>query len=309
MPLNSQAVAVFAGSESTYGTAVALTGANYIQTSKSKWTPKSTTVSREIDRPSFGGDIKLHVGVHCELEFRVELAGSGSLGVAPKFGRLLKACKMAEAIIVATSVGYKFATGGTDSLTMYFQMDGQRHAMVGCRGSFKIDINSQQIPYIDFMFKGLWVAPSSVADLVPVTTGWVQPRIITNANTQPISYSGHSAVFMKYLFDAGNQVEHFDNPGEESVQIVDRECVGDFKMLAPAISVKDFFTESLFTNATAPLDVVHGSTAGNIISLLSPAAQLLEPVYGEDRKRATLEGKLSFPYTGTNDEELEILCA
>lgn len=309
MPLNSQALAVFAKLETTYATAVALAGADYIQTSKAKWTPKSTTVSREIDRPSFGGDIKLHVGVHGELEFRVELAGSGALGVAPKYGKLLKACKMAEAIIVATSVGYKFATGSTDSLTMYFQMDGQRHAMVGCRGSFKIDMNSQQIPYIDFMFKGLWVAPSSVADLVPVTTGWTQPRIVTNANTQQISYSGYDAVFMKYLFDAGNQVEHFDNPGEEFVGIVDRECVGDFKMLAPAISVKDYFTESLFANTVAALNVIHGTTAGNTVSLLSPAAQLLEPVYGEDRKRASLEGKLSFPYTGTNDEELEILCA
>jgi hypothetical protein len=309
MPLNSQAIAVFAGLETTYATAVALAGADYIQTSKAKWKPISSTVSREIDRPSFGGDIKLHVGVHSELAFRVELAGSGTAGTAPKYGRLLKACKMAETIIASTSVGYKFATGSTDSLTMWFQMDGQRHAMVGCRGAFKIDINSQQIPYIDFMYKGLWVAPNSVADLTPNTAGWIKPRIVTNANTQQISYSGYSAVFMKYMFDSGNQLEHFDNPGEEFVGIVDRECVGDFKMLAPTISAKDYFTESMFLNQVAALNLVHGTTAGNIVSLLSPEVQLLQPEYGEDRKRASLEGKLSFPYNGTNDNEINILCA
>jgi hypothetical protein len=308
MSLNSKARALLFAEESTYGNAVPLTGNDYIQTSRLKWKPVSSTVSREIDRPSFGGDIKLHIGVHSELEFDVEFAGSGAAGTAPKWGRLMKACKMVEAIVAATSVSYKFASGSTSSGTAYFQLNGQRHAMVGCRGSWKLKFTSQGIPYLGYMYKGLWVAPSSVPDLAPNTAGWTMPRIVTKANTQQISYDGHNAVFMDYELDAKNQVEHFDNPGEEFVGIVDRECEGSVKMLAPAISAKDFFTRSLIDNAIAALNLTHGTVAGNILSVLCPAVQLLEPNYGEERKRVTLEAKTSIPFAGTSDNEVEILC-
>jgi hypothetical protein len=42
---------------------------------------------------------------------------------------------------------------------MYFELDGQRHALIGARGTFTIKADSQGIPYFHFTFTGMWVDP------------------------------------------------------------------------------------------------------------------------------------------------------
>jgi hypothetical protein len=43
---------------------------------------------------------------------------------------------MSETIVAVTSVTYAPASNSTDSLTMYFELDGQRHALIGARGTW-----------------------------------------------------------------------------------------------------------------------------------------------------------------------------
>lgn len=247
----------------------------------------------------------MHVGTHAKVEFDVELVGSGTAGTAPKFGPLLKACQMSEDIVAATSVTYEPASGSTDSGTMFFQLDGQRHGLRGCRGTYTIKLDSQGLPYLHFVFTGLWMSPQSIADIVPDFTGWKRAKPVTFANTPTVTLHGLTAVYKTFSYDHKNQVEHFDNPGEESVEIVDRMPDGQIGLLAPAISAKDFFSTAR-ADTLGALTVVHGVTAGSIVTLTAPRVQLLQPKYGEDKGRATIEANLSF-VRDVGDDEMSLV--
>ena len=57
-------------------------------------------------RAYFGNSEQLPAGIHSELDFEVELAGSGAAGTAPAWGPLIRACGMSETITAATDVKY-----------------------------------------------------------------------------------------------------------------------------------------------------------------------------------------------------------
>lgn len=306
MSLRLKKTQIFAALEVTYGTAVVLTGADAILTKGAKITPLAgSAVQRDLDGGTFGNDGALHVGTHVMVEFDVELAGSGTAGTAPKWGRLMKGCQMAETIVAVTSVEYTPASNGTDSLTLYFQLDGQRHALVGARGTYQLKLDSQGIPYLHFAFTGLYVTPTSVADLVRDVSDFIVPRPVTFANTPSFTLHGISAPYKSFSYDHKNQVEHFDNPGEEMVEITDRKPDGSISLKAPAISVKDYFSAAR-ADTIGNLVMVHGSAAGNIVTFSADRVQILEPKYGEDKGRAMIDANLSF-IRDVGDDEISLL--
>lgn len=300
--LRNKKTLIFAKAESVYGTPVALLAADAIRTHAAKCTPfAANAIKRDLNGSAFGNSGVIHTGAHVVLEFDVEAAGSGVAGTAPEYGVLFKACQMSETIVATTSVTYAPASNSTTSLTMYYQLDGQRHAMSGARGTFQIKLDSQGIPYFHFVFTGLWIDPVSAADIVPDFTGFTTPRPVSFAYTPTVTLHGLSSVFKSFTYDHANQVEFFDNPGEETVEIMDREPSGQISLLAPALSTKNYFTTAK-ADTVGGLTVVHGMTAGNIITLDAPNTQLETPNYGDDKGRATLDAKLDFQYSSADDE-------
>lgn len=301
--LNFNARTLFAKPEVTYGVAVALASADAIRTSNLTIKPlEAQALERKLDGPSFGSSGKVHVGEHVVVEFDVEMTGSGTAGTAPKFGHLFKACKMSETIVAATSVAYEPATNGTDSETMYFELDGQRHALSGARGNWSMKFDSQGIPYFHFTFTGLWIDPVTAAGIVPVWTGWQTPRPVSKKYTPAVNLHGLSSVFSSSSFDFGNSVKYINNPGgEEFVNIDNRMCSGSIKLLAPALSTKNYFTAAL-ADTVGAFSLVHGTAAGHIVTLAGDYVQLLQPNYGEDNGRAMIEAKLDFTRNVADDE-------
>jgi len=303
--VRSKNITLFADLEVDYGTAVVLTGANAIRTHELKVNPfVAATVKRTLDGAKSGNSGSIHTGAHIEIEFDVEMAGSGTAGVAPAYGLLFKACQMSETVVEDTSVTYAPASDSTDSLTMYVELDGQRHATKGARGTWSIKIDSQGIPYIHFKFTGLWVDPVSSAALAPNFSGFLTPRPITFAFTPKVNLHGLSSVYKSFSYDHANDVQFFDNPGEQFVDIMDRDPTGSISVVAPTLSTKNYFTTAL-GDTTDELTLVHGMTAGNIVTIAAPTVQLLEPNYGDDKGRAMLEAKLDFVY-GAGDDEISI---
>ncbi len=302
MSLRSKAVTVFAKAEVTYGTPVALVAADAIRTRGATIRPlEGQALDRELDGPSFGSTGKIHVGTHVIMEFDVEMAGSGIAGTPPKYAHLFLSCGMSQTIVPTTSVTLAPATQSTSSHTFYFQLDGQRHAMRGARGTWSIRFDSQGIPYFRFVFTGVWVDPASATDIVPVWTGWTTPRPVSYAHTPAVQLHGLTAVFRSFSFDYGNQVNHFDNPGEEDVAITDRMCTGTIALRAPTLTAKNYFTTAR-ADTKGALTLVHGMTAGNIITLEGQQVQLLQPRYGDDRGRAMIETNLEFCIDAADDE-------
>lgn len=305
MSLRSKSLLVLAIAEAVYGTEVVPTGANAIVTSGAQLSPlEGSTVSRNLDRATFGADQALHIGVHAILTFSVELVGSGTLGTAPAWGPLIKACGVLETIVADTSVVYTPDTASTESLTLYFFLDGQLHKLLGARGTFTLSGDSQTIPKLNFTFTGLWVEPSSTAAPTALT-GWDAfqiPQPVTFDYTPKVSVLGLDSVFKSFSFDQGNTVTYFDNPGERSVEIIDRESKGQISIIAPKLSDRNYFALAK-ANTLGPLTFVHGQDDATRVALISPSAQLLQPKYGDDQGRATLEASLSFVPTTAGDDE------
>jgi len=297
---------IFAKLETVYGTAVALAGEDAIRTHEASVTPfVASLIDRNLDGAAFGNSGGIHAGAHVEVEFDVEMSGSGAAGTAPAYGDLFKACQMQETIVASTSVTYAPNSNGTASLTMYFQLDGQRHALRGARGTWSIKFSSQGIPYIHFKFTGLWVDPESTADLVPDFTGFTTPRPVTFDYTPSVTLHGLSAVFKDFSYDHANDVQYFNNPGEEFVDIMDRKPAGSISLLAPALSTKNYFTTAK-ADTQAGLVLVHGMTAGNIVTFNGPNTQITEPKYSDDRGRVMLDAGLQFCY-GSGDDEMSLV--
>jgi len=302
MTLKTKKTTVFAHKQVAVGTPFALTGARAIRTHGAKITPfQATEIKRDLDAQGFGSTGTIHAGPHQMCEFDVEMAGSGVAGTRPAYGDLFLACAMSETIVASTSVTYAPASGSTDVVTMYYELDGQRHSLTDAKGTWSIKVDSMAIPYFHFVFTGVWNDPATNTALVPDFSGFITPRPVAHDYTPKVTLHTLASVYKSFGFDFGNQVEFFDNPGEQSVEITDRKCSGNVSLIAPVLSTKNYFTTAK-ADTTGNLIMTHGMVAGNIVTLTSGVAQILSPAYGDDKGRATIDAKLDIQITVADDE-------
>lgn len=118
MPLLSRKRLILAKTESTYGTDSSPAGTDAILVRELEITPlQSDTVDRELIRPYLGASQQLLANTRVEVTFQVEMAGSGSAGTAPAFGRVLQACGFSATTTAAAVTGTAQA-GSAGSITL-----------------------------------------------------------------------------------------------------------------------------------------------------------------------------------------------
>lgn len=273
---------ILAKIEVTEGTDPVPTGAaNAIQCGNITVTPiGGSTSDRALAFPNFGAMPKVHINKQVQVQFDVELAGSGAAGTAPAWGPLVRACRLSETIVAATSVTYAPATT-PESVTIYANEDGALHKLVGARGTLSLVFAKDAIPLIRFTFTGRWTPVSAAALPALTLTGWATaPLVMGKVNTPTFTLGGDAAVLEAMQIDLGNTVVHRDRPGAEYVAITDRTVAGNMSFEAPAQGTKDFFALAV-ANTLMARAIVHGITGGNIISISEPAVQILQPAYAD----------------------------
>lgn len=312
MPLKTRKQILLAKTETTYGTDSAPTGgANAIVISNPTATPfEADQITRNNAQPYLGARPITHVGKRVRLQFEVEVAGSGAAGTGPKWGLLVNACGMAETLVASTSATYNPISDSEPSLTLHFHQDGQRHKLLGARGTFTIRFNAQQYPVLAFDFIGIYADPSSETDPTPTFTGFQAPLEANSVNTPTLSLHSYTSLVLHELeINWGATVNHRDLVGDTSVQIADRSVGGRIVVDAPTITAKDFFAAA--KNDTAGgFQIVHGTAAGNIVTINGQAnqVQVLSPNYGDREGNLTLEMGLLFRPSSTGNNELSIVC-
>ena len=109
--LNHRSV-LLAKVEATYNVDPTPTGAaNAILVEKLSWGFANARMAQRAPVRTSQGKLKdLYAGALISIKFDVEIKGSGSAGIAPEFGPLLKACQMSETVVAVTSVTYKPAS-------------------------------------------------------------------------------------------------------------------------------------------------------------------------------------------------------
>ena len=182
--------------ESTYGTDSTPIGTDALLVRNLEITPiEADVVSRDLIRNYLGNSPQLLAQTRVSITFQVELAGSGTAGTAPRYGAILQACGLSETIVASTSVTYAPVSSAFSSATIYFNNDGIRHILTGCRGTFTLNAEVGQIPTIDFTMIGVYNAPTDTAAPSTTYSAQASPLIFKQGNMDQNRGKWHSKQF------------------------------------------------------------------------------------------------------------------
>ena len=291
--------------ESTYGTDATPDGADAVLVRDLNITPQqSDVVSRDLIRPYLGASEQLLANTRVECTFSVEFAGSGTAGTAPRYGKALQACGLSETVAAGTSVTYAPVSSSFSSVTIHYNIDGVRHRVTGCRGTFVLNANVGEIPTIDFTFTGIYNAPEDSALPSVTYADQVPPLIFKNGNTDSFELLSFSGCLQSVTFDVGNNLVYRDLIGcTKEVLITDRASTGTVVIEMIPIADKDYFAAALTDQSLGNLTFQHGTTAGNIIDFSSTKVDIGDLSYSDQDGIAMLNlPYTAVPSTAGNDE-------
>lgn len=295
-------LAVLAKKETTYGTDVTPAGATdaMLMTDVQLTPMAGTEESRDLLLPYMGNQGIILTGEHVILEGSVEIAGSGTAGTAPAYGPLLRACGLSEVVEAATDVTYQPVSAGFESVTIYYNLDGVRHVLLGARGTVSFRLAPQRIPRFRFRLLGLAGTITDQALPTVDVTKFVTPLVVNKANST-LSLHGATPPAEGLSFDLGNQVEPRLIIGHEAVEIVDRKSSGSVTVEAALLATKDWFGIAKARTRGA-LAFAHGKTAGNIVELSAPKVEIGRPTQGATQEIANYTLPLILVPNAGNDE-------
>lgn len=308
--------AILAKIEPVYGVDAVPTGAaNAMLVSTLSLNPlNAQNVDRNNIRPFLGGDEQLVGSRYVEMGFDVELVGAGTLGIAPAWGPLLRACGFAEVITAGVRVDYVPISTGFESTTIYWYDDGVLHKGLGARGTASLKLSVGEKPVISCKFVclygGIGAAAAPTADLEE----WQVPEIVLDANsgklmwgathataTPPALVGGESYPSKGLTIDLGVTSPFQALLGGESVPITERKVTGAVQLELTAIQEVASMAAVLATAKTS-LGMIHGTVAGSRVAVFMPGVQRIEPSK-EDLNGARMIGyKLLVNPIAGNDE-------
>lgn len=260
-------------------------------------------VKRNNIRGYKGNFGSLAVGVHRMFEFEVELAGSGTAGLAPKWAALLMCCEMNETLVAVTSATYAFVGSGAPYLTLLTYLDDILIKMINCKGSASFEINPKGIPVIKFKMMGEYSTPTDATfPTGMVYTDFKKPLTVGKTNTPTCTFFGLSAAVQALSFDFANTLTWRDLIGFAGADSPDRAPTGNITFELPTIAAMNL-GEIVRLGTEGEFQLIHGTLQGNIIEVKMSAVQIAsKPTISNDNERAMVQVQFDILPTLGNDE-------
>lgn len=293
--------------ETTYGTDPSPIGSDALLVRSLEITPiEADTVSRELIRPYLGNSPQLLSATRVAITFQVELAGSGTAGTAPRYGSLLEACGMNATEVASTSVTYAPVSSAFESCTIYYNGDGIRHKLTGCRGTFSLSCEVGAIPYIEFQMTGIYNAPTDTASPSVTYSNQASPLVFRDGNTSAFQFFSYAGCLQSFSFEMGNEIIYRELVGcTKEVMIANRAASGTVMLEAVALSSFNPFSIAQ-TETTGNLTFQHGTTAGNIVTVTCAQTDITQPSYGDSDGIIMLEVPYVALPSGSGNDEISI---
>ncbi len=187
------------------------------------------------------------------------------------------------------------------SLTLYYNLDGVRHKMLGARGTVAFDINAKQIPVMKYKFNGIWADPTDSAAPTPDYSGFQIPKVANTANTSAFSLFSYQGYMESCSLDIANDVQHRTLIGYEEITLVDRKAAGTMVIEAVPLATKDFFAIAE-AGTTGAFSLTHGTVGGNKVLLSAPRVSIGNVDYKESQGVAMLSIPFVASPSSGNDE-------
>lgn len=297
-------LAILAKIEVTYGVDPTPSGAaNAMVVYEVEWTPlDGEEVERDNVQPHFGQAESLQATQFARLKFKIPFAGSGAVGTAPKWGPLLRACSIGQTVNAGVSTVYAPVSSGQEALTLYCNIDGVNQVLPGAMGDGSIALDAKGRPCFELTFTGLWQALTDTALPTADYSAWVKEVAVNKANTIATIH-GVQCAMSAFRLNFGNQVEKRDMTDIDVVDIVNRKAGGSITIQQSTIAFKDWVSIAK-AKTKGNLSIVHGITAGNILTVAGAASmELGNPSFNESQgvQMITLPFRL-IPSSAGNDE-------
>ena len=305
MPQLTRKRLLLAKIEATYGTDPTPTGgANAILVRNLDVVPlQSDIVQRELIQPYLGNYEQLLANTRVQVQFEVELAGSGAAGTAPAYDPVLQACGLSAIVSASTSVTYAPESANFDSVTLYFFQDGIRHVITGARGTFTLNGTVGAIPTIQFTMTGIFNAPTDTALAAPTYANQATPLIFKSTNTTSFSAFGYAGALQSIDFNLANEIIYRELVGgTKEVIIIDRKPGGTLQIESVLLATKNYFTVST-GSTTGSITFQHGTVAGNRVTLTTAQSDLADASYADMNGITMLNlPYVAIPTAAGNDE-------
>ncbi|MET3611743.1 hypothetical protein ABID16_000048 [Rhizobium aquaticum] len=274
-------LAILVKPEVTQGVDSVPVAANAVILSNVTFTPMTgDRVSRDRLLPYMGNQGVILAGIYGRIEGDLELAGSGTPGTPPKFASLLRAANFAETVTAATKVEYTIIEDGDETVSIYFISDKVQHVFVGAKASIAPSFVTKNYPKARVNIVGMLGSITDLGSMPAVSdTGWGTPVHVSKANTT-VSLHGWNAVAESISLDLGNTLTPRFLIGDERVVVSNRSSTGTAVVEAKALSEVNWFDKSL-TKVGGALSIIHGTQAGNILTITAPKVQIGEPSQGQ----------------------------
>lgn len=266
--------------ETTYGTAATLAAADAMFVSDFTHSMiEGDVAERNNIKGVLGAQGSVRTSQYDKIEFSVELAGSGSAGVAPRWSPLLKACGFSEVIVATTSVTYAPVSTGFQSLTIgvIYKDDAggvMRQLLTGSRGSVTLEMSAGGIPMLKFSFTGLYNDPASATALTGDFSTIPVPKGVNKANTPTATFFGDTLPTGTITINPGVDVQYRNLINKESVEILDRKGSLSVELEMDTTANATNWVTRGKNNALGAFSVTHGTAAGNIVAVSVPNVQL-----------------------------------
>lgn len=264
--------------ESTYGTNSTPAATDALLFTELGIEPASVElVERETIQSYMGSRTSVVAQVSVPVTATVELATSGTLGVAPRWAPLLRACGMSESIVANTSVTYAPVSSSFPSYTMDFFADtGSRQAITGIRGSAELSLEAGSIPTLAFTQMGIYTAPDTLALPSPTYSGQAAPVVVNSTNTTSVSVHGVSACMSSFSLSLGVEMVFRQLAGcTREVLITSRATTGSITIELPTTAALDLQAR-VIAQTTGAISWQHGP-AGNRVTFTASTCAFDSP--------------------------------
>lgn len=199
--------------------------------------------------------------------------------------------------------GVKFlpVSTGFESLAFEIYTDGVRQRLTGAFGSFRLSAEAGSYARIEWMFTGIYNAPTDTALPTP-----------TYESTLPVQFelgrlqlNDFTPVFRAVSFDQGNQIVPREDAnsadGYTGVSIVSRAPRGGIDPEADLVANYDFWSQ-MASAAKMRMHFRIGTAAGNTVYFMAPYTQYTGLTYADRNGIRVYDAGLRFSRLSSNDE-------
>ncbi|MAS98342.1 MAG: hypothetical protein CMF29_05390 [Kiritimatiellaceae bacterium] len=208
---------------------------------------------------------------------------------------------------IAANVGYVPVSSNFASVAIQYNLDGIEHKILGARGSYSLSLAVGEVPSITFSMTGLYTEPTDTTADTAAYSLQATPVLFKQGNTVASSFAGYDgAAIQSFSVDMANEVIARELVGaDKSVILTNRQPTGEAVIETPTIAAKNFFSQAT-SDTTGLVSMQHGTTAGNIVSILCPTVDITNPSYSSSDGISMLNIPFT-PVPNTGNDEIKLV--